>query len=125
MALYSDVNYLNKDAGAIVEDVQSVYQAVFTLLNTKKGQRVFRPDYGGTLHNYLFEPCDEITAFKILQDIVTTLGQEPRVVLNISKTTVTPVPAEKKFYIHLIFTILGFGEEEKSLKLTLSTKKGN
>ena len=125
MALYSDVNYLNKDAGATIEDVQAVYQAVYTLLNTKKGQRVFRPEYGSTLNNYLFEPCDDITAFKILHDIVMTMGQEPRVILNTAKTTVTPVPADKLFYINLVFIILGFGEAEKSLKLTLNTTKGS
>lgn len=119
MPLYSDVNYLNKTKGSVLTDVEAVYQAIYTLLGTKVGQRVFRPTYGSYLDNYLFEPCDQTTADKILADITTTLSQEPRVQLNLAKSSVIPRPVDKMFSITLIFNILGFGETEKSLQLTL------
>lgn len=119
MAQYSDLNYLIPTNGNRVEDADSVFQAVYTLLNTKKKQRAFRPEYGSSLHSYLFEPCDDTTAFQILQEIVTTLSQEPRVVLNMAKTKVQPIPDKSMFFIELNFTILGFGSTEKTLQLVL------
>lgn len=125
MAIYSDINYLDDSLGATLEDVQSVYQAVYTLLATKVGQRVFRPTYGSYLDNYLFEPCDEITANNILYDIITTLSQEPRVQLNKTQTTVTPIPEKQMFKIRIVFTVLGFSDTEKSMQLVLKTKNRN
>lgn len=122
MAIYSDVNYLNTARGAKIEDVDSVYQAVYTLLSTKVGQRVFRPTYGSYLENYLFEPCDEISAESIRYDILTTLEQEPRIQINKSRTSVTPVPEKQMFYINIVFTVLGFSDTERTMELTLKTK---
>lgn len=125
MTIYSDVNYLDKSKGPLVTDIEAVYQAVFTLLSTKVGQRVFRPTYGSYLDNYLFEPCDETSADNILYDIITTLAQEPRVQLNKSQTTVTPIPEKNMFAIKIVFTVLGFSDTERTMELTLKTKNKN
>lgn len=125
MAIYSDVNYLNNKKGARVEDIEAVYQAVYTLLSTKVGQRVFRPTYGSYLENYLFEPCDDTSADNILYDIMTTLEQEPRVQINTAQTTVTPIPEQNMFAIKIVFTVLGFSDTERTMELTLKTKNRN
>lgn len=125
MTIYSDVNYLDKSKGPLVTDIEAVYQAVFTLLSTKVGQRVFRPTYGSYLDNYLFEPCDETSADNILYDIITTLAQEPRVQLNKSQTAVTPIPEKNMFAIKIVFTVLGFSDTERTMELTLKTKNKN
>ena len=122
MAIYSDINYMNPSKGPIVEDVDDVYQAVFTLLDTKVGTRVFRPTYGSVLSNYLFEPCDEISASNIFYDILTIFNQEPRVQINTAKTEVTPDPLNNRFLIYIVFNILGFSETEKTMQLVLKTK---
>ena len=125
MAFYSDLNYIKPTAGASVEDVDSVFQAIFTLLGTKRGERLFRPTYGASLQNYLFEPCDELTAKSILFEIQTTLKEEPRIKFNISKSSVIPVPEQQLFLITIVFTVLGFNNLEKSLNLTLKQKNRN
>ena len=125
MAIYSDVNYLNNKKGARVEDIEAVYQAVYTLLSTKVGQRVFRPTYGSYLENYLFEPCDDTSADNILYDIMTTLEQEPRVQINTAQTTVTPIPEQNMFAIKIVFTVLGFSDTERTMVVTLKTNNRN
>lgn len=119
MALYSDLNYIKPSLGDRLYDIDSVFQSIFSILGTKKGERVFRPTWGLNLKPYLFEPCDEFTATSILTDITTIVKLEPRVDFNKSKSTVTPVPEQKLFLINLYFKVLGFGSQEKSLSLVL------
>ena len=122
MTLYSDLNYIKPSIGDRVYDIDSVFQSIFSIIGTKKGDRVFRPTFGMNLTSYLFEPCDEITARSILYDISNTMEQEPRVSFNTSKSSVIPVPTEKLFIITIVFNILGFSNTEKSLNLVLKQK---
>lgn len=122
MALYSDLNYIKPSIGGRVYDIDSVFQSIFSIIGTKKGERVFRPNFGMNLNSYLFEPCDEITARSILYDISNTMEQEPRVRFNTSKSSVIPVPTEKLFIITIVFNILGFSNTEKSLNLVLKQR---
>ena len=123
MVLYSDLNYIKPSIGDTVYDIHSVFQAIFTLLGTRRGERVFRPNYGATLTNYLFEPCDELTARSILYEISSTMALEPRVQFNLAKSSVIPVPDKQMFVMTLVFTILGFSDTEKTLTLTLKQKE--
>lgn len=122
MAFYTDLNYLKPTSGSILEDVSDIYQAIYTLFSTKKGSRIFRPTYGAHLGRYLFEPCDEITARSMLYDIVEALKEEPRVILDTSKTFVIPDPENYQFIITLAFTIPGFSDYEKTLSLTFKQR---
>lgn len=123
MAIYSDLNYIKPSIGDRLYDIDSVYQSIFSMLGTKKGERVFRPNFGLSLTSYLFEPCDEYTADSILSDISDTIKQETRVKFNYSKSSVIPVPEQKLFIITLYFTVLGFSDVEKSLNLVLRQKE--
>lgn len=122
MAIYSDLNYIKPSIGDLVYDVDSVFQAIFSMLGTKRGERLFRPTYGASLNNYLFEPCDELTARSILYEITSTMDLEPRIQFNSSKSSVIPVPEEHKFLMTIVFSVLGFSETEKSLTLVLKQK---
>ena len=122
MAFYSDVNYLKPEKGPLLEDVDDIYQSIYTILGTKPGQRLFRPTWGGHLGRYLFEPCDDLTAQSMLYDIAQTLSIEPRIELNTAKSVVTPVPQENAFDITLVFTIVGFGQYEQTLNLTYNQR---
>lgn len=122
MALYSDLNYIKPSIGDRVYDIDSVFQSIFSIIGTKKGERVFRPNFGLSLNNYIFEPCDELTARSILYDITNVMTQEPRVKFNVNKSSVIPVPEDKLFVITIVFNILGFSNTEKSLNLVLKQK---
>lgn len=122
MALYSDLNYIKPSLGDKVYDIDSVFQSIFSILGTKTGERVFRPTFGFNLNNYLFEPCDEYTARSIMYDLNRVMKLEPRVKFNTAKSSVTPVPEDHMFLLHIVFTILGFSDTEKSLNLVLKQK---
>ena len=122
MALYSDLNYIKPSIGDKVYDVDSVFQSIFSIIGTKKGERVFRPTLGLSLTSYLFEPCDELTARSILYDVSNVMAQEPRVKFNVNKSSVVPIPEEKLFIITIVFNVLGFSHTEKSLNLVLKQK---
>jgi phage baseplate assembly protein W len=46
----------------LVEEHDSVRQAIVLLLSTVPGERVMRPDYGCELHRLVFSPNDDTTA---------------------------------------------------------------
>ena len=123
MALYSDLNYIKPSKGDRLYDIDTVFQSIFSIMGTKKGERVFRPDFGLNMKSYLFEPCDEFTARSIFYDLRKVMEWEPRIKLNTSKTTVTPVPDKNLFLITIWFSVLGFTKTEKSLNLVLKVRE--
>lgn len=122
MVFFKDLNYLKPTAGPILEDLQDIYQAIYTLFATKKGTRIFRPTYGANLSRYLFEPCDEITARSMMYDIMEAIKQEPRISLNTAESYVEPDPINRQFIINLKFDIPGFSDYEKTLSLTFKQR---
>ena len=123
MSFYTDLNYLKPSKGELLEDMDDILQTVYTILMTKKGQRIFRPTWGGSLHRYLFEPCDELTARSMFYDIVETLKEEPRIILNQSTSSVVPNPVDREFYITLNVSAAGFSNYEKTLNLTFKQQR--
>ena len=125
MALYSDLNYIKPSLNTdyLIYDIDSIFQSIFAIIGTKKGERVFRPNFGFNLNRYLFEPCDNITARSILYDLTNVMTLEPRIKFNTARSSVTPVPEQKLFILSLYFSILGFNNYEKSLNLVLSQKE--
>ena len=87
---YSDFDFpfkkhpVTKDV-PIKRDVEAVKQSVRNILLTRRGEKFFDPDFGGSLTEFLFENFDPIVEAEMNQRIVNTLrNYEPRVkVLNI------------------------------------------
>ncbi|MBO0777700.1 MAG: GPW/gp25 family protein [Ktedonobacteraceae bacterium] len=65
---------------AMVDDHNSVRQAILLLLSTIPGERVMRPDYGCQLHRLMFSPNDETTAGLAIHYVQQALDLwEPRI----------------------------------------------
>ena len=67
----------------IVEDIDLVFSSLIQILNTRRGERIYYPEFGSGLGPILWEPHDEF----LLQVIRTELNRslslwEPRVRLN-------------------------------------------
>ena len=122
MAFYKDLNYLMVKKEGLLEDLDTIIQSVYSILGTKKGSRLFRPTWGGSLTAFLFEPCDELTANSMLYEIVENLSEDPRIKLNMSKTFVTPDPTNSQFFIQLCLDVPGFSEYERTISLTFKQK---
>lgn len=87
---YSDFDFVFKKHPVtkdvpIKRDVEAVKQSVRSILLTRRGEKFFDPDFGGSLTEFLFENFDPIVEAEMNQRIVNTLrNYEPRVkVLNI------------------------------------------
>jgi phage baseplate assembly protein W len=84
---YSDIDLKfrvipNSGDIALKKDILAVKQSVINILMTNRGEKVFDPDFGGSLRDYLFENYDSITAAAIKSRITTSLlNYEPRVVI--------------------------------------------
>ena len=70
---YSDLKYgyiklFNGDFSQCYDE-NAINQSLFTLLNTRKGERFFNPEYGSDIYKYLYEPFDERTGNSIAEEI--------------------------------------------------------
>ena len=64
----------------MVEENNSVRQAILLLLATRPGERVMRPDYGCLIHRLIFAPNDDTTAGLAIHYVRRALEQwEPRI----------------------------------------------
>ena len=64
----------------MVNENESVRQAILLLLSTAPGERVMRPGYGCHLHRILFYPNDDTTAGLAIHYVRRALEQwEPRI----------------------------------------------
>lgn len=85
--IYSDLSYkpqLNQlgDATKLV-NMNSIKQAIKTIILTPPGSRLFEPNFGCGINNYLFEFNDEETKTKLERAIRNSIATyEPRVLLN-------------------------------------------
>lgn len=65
---------------AMVEEAESVRQAIFLLLSTRPGERVMRPTYGCELYSLIFSPNDDTTAGLAIHFVRRALERwEPRI----------------------------------------------
>ncbi len=89
--LYPDVDAAEEFAGLslntrggvdMVQDNDSVRQAILLLLSTVPGERVMRPDYGCLLHRLVFSPNDDTTAGLAIYYVRSALERwEPRIAI--------------------------------------------
>ncbi len=89
--LYPDVDAVEEFAGLelnarggveMVQDNESVRQAILLLLSTVPGERVMRPSYGCLLHRLVFSPNDDTTAGLAIYYVRSALERwEPRIAI--------------------------------------------
>jgi uncharacterized protein len=108
MAIYSDINQYSPTKTTLVADLDSIYQSIGNILSTPKNTRLFRPDFGASIENLLFEPMDEETVSSLYDTIILAIQQwEPRVILDYSKSGITPDYDKHIYYVNLTFQVRG------------------
>ena len=75
--VYSDLNQLNAPNNELVFDMDSVYQSIGNILQTERGERFFRPDFGADLGRLLFEINDAGTEAMVEKIIVDAIEYIP------------------------------------------------
>ena len=62
-------------------DLDLVKQDLLNQLNTSKGERVMRPNYGSIIKESLMQPLDALTVQDIEDDCIRIVNGDPRVTL--------------------------------------------
>ena len=91
---------------SIVNNDNSIKQAVKNIILTSPGEKPFQPLVGSSVNRLLFEPLDAFTADTIAEEIRTTINQyEPRV--KLTKVDVTPIFEGNKLNVSIEYRIVG------------------
>ncbi|MDK1290224.1 GPW/gp25 family protein [Pseudoalteromonas umbrosa] len=123
MSLYSDVNQSNPFSKERVTDEDSVQQALYNLVRTRKGERVYHPEYGLDIEYLLFELITDDVALELQVRIKTAITKwEPRV--KIVRITVDPEPDNNTYNLTMHYKIKGLGDRQFRFNDSLSTATG-
>lgn len=113
--IYSDLNQDTPTSEALVKYVDSIYQSITNIMTTRKGERVFNPNFGIDVEDYIFEIIDFITSNALFREITTAIEEyEQRVTIDYSRSIVEPLEELNSYYILLIYTIEGLDGQEFS-----------
>jgi len=119
--IYSDLNGFSPTTKPLLVDIESIYQSIFNILNTKTGERLFEPEFGIDLEGKLFELADDITTLAILQGIISAVSNyEGRVQIDNSNSSVTIDRDKNSYFLELVFSVVGVEGQNFSLRGNLS-----
>lgn len=91
---------------SVVNNDNSIKQAVKNLILTSPGEKPFQPLVGSSVKRLLFEPLDAFTADAVSEEIRTTINQyEPRV--SLTNVEVTPIFEGNKLNVSIEYRIVG------------------
>ena len=81
----------NRSDVALTEHEEDTRQAILIILETGRGERVMRPDFGAGLDDFLFEPLNTTTGALVRQRVEEALiTWEPRIRVEAVDVTVPP-----------------------------------
>lgn len=88
----------------------AIKQSIKTLLATKHYERLFQPEIGCSVQQYLFEQMTEINTINIRKSIETALNTlEPR--MQLIDVSVLPEPDYNRYTITITYGIVSLNEE--------------
>ena len=107
---YSDLDFkirILSSTGDVskVTNESSINQALYSLFNTKKGERRFNPSFGTSIPALLFEPLDTITGEAILQDLRNNLWIWEGLRIEIIQLNVNVNHKQQQYDIFLAYRI--------------------
>jgi phage baseplate assembly protein W len=83
-------------------NIDAINGSIMNIIKTKKGERVFQPDFGSTIYNSLFEPMNSQTRIVLEAQIENALNQhEPRI--NINEIKVVAKPDENGYEVYISY----------------------
>lgn len=92
----------------LLPNIQAINNSLYNLLRCPIGARgpIFQPEYGTILYRLIHEPLDPVTANKIRIAFIQAIQRwEPRVILDMNRTTVQTNYTIAGYLITLYYTI--------------------
>lgn len=113
---YTDIDIsLEKKHDGDINDfvsVDAIKSSLTNIIETMKGSRRKRPEFGGNLWPYLFDPMDEVTAQSIGEDILSVIDiWEPRI--SIENININPRYDKNYYELTVVFKLVGIQTEEE------------
>lgn len=100
------IGYSSDTAEIKVYGFDAINNMIENILRTTPGEREFEPTFGSQIPGLIFEPCDEITAYKMETAIFDALKQwMPYVSVVIQDTVVIPRSAEGIFDVRIVYIL--------------------
>ena len=96
----------------LLPDVMAISNSLWNLFRCPIGSRgpIFQPEYGTYILQLVHEPLDEITANKIRIFVIQAIQRwEPRIHIDMSRTTVVPDSKIPAFRARIYYTLVGLG----------------
>lgn len=119
--IYSDISPIISKEPRLAINIDAIMVSLNNLLTTEKGERLNLPQYGLSMDDYLWEIVDEDTAWALKNKLFYEITYwEPRVVMDIQKSIVTPLPEDKAFDVTLVFTVKNIPDSEFKLSGIIS-----
>lgn len=112
MTIYSDVNprYGQSENPELLIDIAAINSSIENILGTLRGERLFLPQFGSGLLQYLFEPMNEETSEDILVIITDSVELwEPRVRVIRSESFVEPLYDENQYNVNVVYEVKATG----------------
>ena len=107
--VYKDVAYswfanpMNGDIGKAIGP-EAVKNSLLSILKTNYHERLFQPEFGSNIRQYLFEPMTPITAANIKTAVIDSVeAHEPRA--NVLHVEVTPDEENNRYKVSIIFDL--------------------
>jgi phage baseplate assembly protein W len=119
---YSDINLWagSVSNNALVFDEKAVEQNIMMMFMTPIKSCWFDPPIGTNILTYLFDPVDDVTAFKIKREMETVLPRNGETRLVFNKVDVLPDPDNNDFYCRIEYSLPGLDYKKFSFDFTLS-----
>jgi phage baseplate assembly protein W len=117
--VYIGFSTIGRDAAPFrMVDIELVKQDLLNALQTIKGERVMRPDYGTIIYDLLMDPFDDETKDSIIEDAINIISQEPRV-------SIVSVEARELEQVMRLDVILNFIPQNTSEHLIIDYDRKN
>ncbi len=104
--VYKELNQKNTGDDVFLYNIDVITQSVFNAIFTSPGERLFRPTYGASLNRILFRGINVATSLLLKQILIISMEQwEPRIQVNRALSTITPMPDDNMYDIHMVYEV--------------------
>ena len=108
ITLYKDLNQFNPTDREYSLNERAVYQSIINILQTRRGERLFNPDFGVDLDNYIFDTMDNTTEQLVMQEIGSSIeNTDKRILVDYDKSEVRAKGDTNSLELLLVFELEG------------------